>query len=227
MASGGRAVMRRRTLLSAGLTAVWPRILIAQSPDQAKQNADQSVRVGDRWFYRARDELTQHAQDVVLTVTAVTDKEYDTIQKTVGPPRQPVALVFDHDWNVIENPSQSFNPHDGSGVRLPLTVGDEWQCDYQQRNKKTGATVPGSARCKVTGQEQITTIAGAFATFRIVHQITAFDNGTETPFQKLEGEMITWYAPEVHRYVQRSLSFRADDQIRSSWSWHLVDFQPA
>ena len=204
-------MMRRRVLLQAGLTAVWPRILMAQSPDPAEEKVDQSVQVGDRWIYTIRDEINGHAADGAVAVTAVSDKEYDTLQDNGSFNVRVVA--FDHDWNMIENDVVIFKPNDGRGIRLPLTVGEEWQSQYEARNIETGTIQQSSVRSKVTSQEPVRTVAGTFATFRIEHHIVTPANSTTDPSEKLEEETVMWLrrrsiamSNELRSFVSKSAS---------------------
>jgi hypothetical protein len=216
-------MMRRRVLLQAGLTAIWPRLLMAQPPDPAEEKAVQSVQVGDRWIYTIRDELNGHAGEVAAAVTAVSDKEYDTFQDSGGFDTRVVA--FDHDWNMIENDMVIFKPNDGRGIRLPLAVGEEWQSQYEARNIETGTIQQSSVRSTVTSQEPVTTVAGTFATFRIEHHIVTPTNSTTDLSEKLEEETVIWYAPQVNRYVQRTLIVRIEGRIIRNLSWKLVVFK--
>jgi hypothetical protein len=214
--------MQRRVLLLAGMTAVWPRILLAQSPDQAEQKADQSVRVGDRWTYAETDQITGDTKATsVSVVTQVSDKEFDTLLSVRGKPGARI-VAFDHDWNRIDDSLWKFKPHDGLGIRSPLTVGKEWRSEFESNNMQSGTVLNGTVRSKVTAQESVTTEAGTFDTFRIEHHLVEYM--TTDPSKGSEDEIVIWYAPRINHWVKRTAIIRIEKRIRSSTSLELVDF---
>jgi hypothetical protein len=215
-------VVHRRALLLAGLTAVWPQILTAQSPDQTKENADQSVRVGDRWIYRMTDQLKGQHRDAVVAVIGVSDKGYGTFQTVGGYAGR--FYIFDHDWNVTDDSVDTFKPNDGRGVRLPLAIGEKWQTKYDSQKSGNETVKHGLVQSKVTGQESATTMAGTFETFRVEHNAAEFKNNGTTPSDKSEEEIVIWYAPQINRWVRRTVIIRAEKQIRTNLSWELVGF---
>lgn len=219
--------MRRRQLLLAGLTMVWPRTLIAQSVDRSKEEADHSVRVGDRWFYKLKDELSGRLHDAVVTVRAVSDKEYDTVHLSTGYYPRPVVIVYDHYWNTIDDSTDNFKPNDGRGIRSSLTAGEEWRTEYGGYRSAAGAKLQGSVQSKVAGQESVTTIAGTFETFRIEHKAAwTYIHATDPP-QELEEDVVMWYAPQVNRWVRKSAIVRVEKHLRTNASLQLLDFKPA
>src|SRR5580704_691792 len=98
--------------------ALWPRTLVAQSPDDAAN----PVRVGDQWTYDTKDEIVgATTRTYTATITEITPKEIVTRLTFRG--STGTALVsFDHEWNRTQNGDLRIKPNDAHGVRFPLAV---------------------------------------------------------------------------------------------------------
>src|SRR5437879_5437837 len=155
--------MVRSCLISLVLAAgLWPCVLAAQSPEAPNEG----VQVGDRWVFDSKDEITGFPKDTYTRlVTEVSANEIVTNFFVRGKPGNAV-MVFDRDWNLVDNSTWKFKPNDGQGIRLPVTVGKSWRSDFDQKNTNTGANFRGSVSSKVAGQESLTTPAGTFDTFK-------------------------------------------------------------
>src|SRR5262245_64343052 len=94
----GRCAMSKRCT-AIGLAALlsWAGVCAAQTTDPGP------VRVGDRWSYDVKDDLTgdlRHA--VTVVVVEVSDKEITTRAAIRGKDR-PQTMVFDLDWGRIDD----------------------------------------------------------------------------------------------------------------------------
>ena len=124
------------------------------------------VRVGDRWSYDVKDDLTgdlRHA--VTVVVVDVNDKEITT-RATIRGKDRPQTMVFDLDWGRIDDGAWKVQPS-GIGIRKPLQVGKEWRSDANAMHRQSGVAFRASGVAKVVGREQVTTPAGTFDTYRI------------------------------------------------------------
>lgn len=211
-------MLRRQVLLLAGAIAVWPRVLVAQ----ASEEADQSVRVGDRWTYEGKDEITGETKGTLVeVVTDVSDKEFD-IRVTVRGKQGGRLIAYDHDWNRLDDSTWKFKPHDGRGICRPLEVGKEWRSEFECSNMHSGTILNATSKTKVTAQEALTTPAGTFDTFKIETKTTEYS--TDDPSRGSDTEFVIWYAPRINHWVRRTSLIRSEKRVRSSSSEELVDF---
>jgi hypothetical protein len=216
--SGGKIYPILLWLALMAALGLWPHAVAAQSPEQAGDE----VRVGDRWVYESKDEITGFPKDTFSqVVTEVSPKEIVVNLTFKGKPAS-VLIAFDHDWNRLDNPSVRFKPNDGQGIRSSLAVGKEWRAEYEARATQTGVATKGSVISKVVGQESITTPAGTFDTFKIetrVQSIVASDPSRSTQY-----ENVGWWAPKINHWVRRKFITRLQNRVQSSSSEELTDF---
>src|SRR5260370_7868479 len=94
-------------LLLAGLAAAWPHVLAAQSPAPT----DDMVRVGDRWTYATKDEITGLPTETFTHVVT----EISTNRTVIGASNQENSgsrpVIFDRDWNRLDDRDLKFKPH--------------------------------------------------------------------------------------------------------------------
>jgi hypothetical protein len=211
--------MIRLCLISlAGVAALWPQVVLAQSPKEAMD----TVRVGDRWVYDTKDEITGFPKETYTQI--VTDVFADQIVTSLtfsGKPAH-VLMTFSRDWGVIDNVLWKFKPNNGQGLPLPLAVGKEWRSQYEAKNSQNGTNLKGSSLSKVVAQESITTEAGTFETFKIERRVQ--DLNTSDPSKISESEVVTWFAPQINHWVRRTFVTKVDKRIRTSTSEELADF---
>ena len=131
-------------------------------------------------------------------------------------------MVFDHDWNIIESLPWKYQPHDATGIRLPLAAGQTWRSDFEARNQQTGVAMKGTGRAKVSAQEMVTTEAGTFETWKIEMQQNGI-NGAD-PSQLSETETTIWYAPQINHWVRMTVVTKLQKRVRTNTSYELVDF---
>jgi hypothetical protein len=209
-------------LLLVGLMAVWPRILVAQSPD-----SDGATRVGDLWIYETKNEVTGFpAEGYTEMVAQVSPNEF-VINRTF---REPVArwpqsyiVTYNHDWDIIDNFDWKFKPSNGLGVRMPLSVGKTWQAEVDAKNlHTTRRTYRGTSSSKVVSQETTTTDAGTFDTFKIEQQARFLD--TNDPARMWEFQIVSWFAPQMNHWVRRTIMSKFEKRLRDNTTEELADF---
>jgi hypothetical protein len=217
----GRWKDHMKSLCLALLTgwALWSSPVSGQPADQA----DDAVRVGDRWVYDTKDEITGLPKATYSqVVTEVSPKEV-VVNLTFRGQNGSSLMVYDHDWNRLEQQSNlKFRPHDGQGIRQPLALGKDWRASYEARVTQTGAATKGSVSSKVVGREMMTTPAGTFDTFKIETRVQSLN--ASDPSQLSQYENITWYAPQINHWVRRKLVVKIRNRTQSSTSEELVDF---
>src|SRR5262249_1813370 len=117
---------------------------------------------GDHWTYETHDEITGDlkatATNTVMEVTAA------TISLRFNILGNPLAgyITYDRSWNVVNNGDWKYAPNDGTGVRLPLSVGKKWSFQSTDSNSTRGLSFKRSGTSTVTAKENITTSAGSF-----------------------------------------------------------------
>jgi hypothetical protein len=210
-------VTRFWLILVAAMAATWSELAAQSAPP-----VPDAAKVGDWWTYDQRDEITGFPLDSYTSaITEISAKEIVTKLSFRGR-NQPGTVVFDHEWNRIVIGNLSYRPNDGHGVRLPLTVGNEWKTDFEERNLQSGVNMKGVSLSKVAAQESVTTPAGTFDTFRIERQVKEF-NATD-PSRSIEMQFVLWYAPQIDHWVRRTAATRVDKRLRSNSSDELIEF---
>jgi hypothetical protein len=204
------------------LVAVSLAILLCWSGDCAAQTADPGpVRVGDRWAYDVKDDLTgdlRHA--VTVVVVDVSDKEITTRAIIRGKDR-PQTMVFDLDWGRIDDGAWKLQPA-GIGIKKPLTVGGEWRSDANAMNLQSGVAFRASGLAKVAAEEKVTTPAGTFDTYRIDTTVRLINTRDQT--KASTWTFVYWYAPAVNRWVRRKTEARYEGRLRDSNIEELTEY---
>ena len=207
-----------RHLAVVGLAA-----LLSWGGPCAAQTADPGpVRVGDRWSYDIKDDATgdlRHA--ITIVAVEVSDKEVTTRISLKGKDRPPRVFVFDLDWGRIDDGVWKYRPSE-IGIRLPLQVGKQWRSDANATNMQTGASLRASGVAKVVGQEQVTTPAGTFDTYRVEATVRQVDTRDQTKSATVT--YVFWYAPAVNRWVKKKLEARSEGRLRDSFSEELTEY---
>src|SRR5262245_24016982 len=106
----------------------WALVLVPLMLDSfcgaAAQVADLAgVLPGDRWVYEVKDEITGDLrQTMTVVVLDVSEKEINTRVSTRGAER-PRQIVYDRNWNRVDDSVWKYKPSDGAGIQTPLQVG--------------------------------------------------------------------------------------------------------
>lgn len=199
--------MRHLAAISLVALLSWPGICRAQATDPGP------IRVGDRWSYDIKDDLTgdlRHA--ITVVVTEINDKEITTRVSVRGRDR-PQTRVFDLDWGRIDNGTWKLRPS-GIGIKKPLQVGREWRSDANGINVQSGQVFRATGVAKVVGREQTKVPAGTFDTFRVDMTVRAISTKDQTILETWT--FVLWYAPEVNRWVRRKTEMRFEGRLRDS-----------
>jgi hypothetical protein len=113
------------------------------------------VRVGDRWAYDIKDDLTGDLrQSVTIVVVDVSEKEI-TARAMVRGKDRPLTMVFDLDWGRIDDGAWKLQPA-GIGIKKRLKIGDEWRSDANAMNLQSGVAFRASGLAKVAAEEKVT-----------------------------------------------------------------------
>jgi hypothetical protein len=177
--------------------------------------------VGDHWTYESHDEITGELK--YTSTTVITDVTPNEIAVRVEFPGYPASFfVYDHSWNLKNSPTWKYTPSDGTGIKLPLTVGSAWKFQGDDLYSARGVSFRRSGSSKVVGEESITTGAGTFDTFKIETSINL--RNVNDPTKTAQAIGTTWYAPSVDHWVKRTSKQSSNGHVDSSSRVELVEY---
>jgi hypothetical protein len=179
------------------------------------------IRVGDRWSYDIKDALTGDLrQATTVVVGEITDKEIISRVSIRGKER-PQTVTHDLDWGRIDDGAWRLRPP-GIGIKQPLQIGKEWRSDANGVHLQSGVTFRAQGIGKVVAQEQVTTPAGTFDTFRVDMNVRMINTKDQTRSQTWN--FVVWYAPAVNRWVKKTSEWRSEGRVRDSFSEELTEY---
>jgi hypothetical protein len=218
----------RRHLIAAliAVFTIWASIHLAED-DSARPGVMQiasmgEVAIGDYWIYELKDELSGAIiQTRKVIVTEVSNSEigtwlYDT--KT-GQSRD---IVYDRSWNIVHDWPNRYSPNSGTGFQFPLKLNGKWEASVNEVNRNTEEIWKISVASRVTGQENVTTKAGTFPTYRI--DTTQIVRDVQNPTEKSEISTRTWFCPDINHWVRRNFVRREDGLIIRNQTYELVQY---
>jgi len=231
-------VLRHFVLASVSLIATTAFLHAQQTPDGTAPAAQATTpdakaaseppepmegpQPGDHWTYESRDEITGDVKSTfVQTITDVAATEINVRVTVLGNPNNGY-VTFDSGWNLTNDGTWRFTPNDGSGVRVPLSIGKTWPIKATGVRTAPNATWKRSGTAKVVGQESITTRAGTFDTFKI--ELSYQLQNSNDPTKKAQIIQRTWYAPAIDHWVKRTTESRQDGRLTDKNSVELVEY---
>lgn len=177
---------------------------------------------GDYWTFEIRDEITGKINYVrTFVITEVTPSEI-SVRSTDAGKTDGDLNVYDRSWNLKSRSSWKWQPHDGSGIKSPLKIGDTWRFQGDDVNPGKGRIWKRSGQAKVVGQETVTTKAGTFDTFKI--ETTISRHPTNDPTRKREVVWQTWYAPAINHWVKRTFVVRENKHLATDTRYELTEY---
>jgi hypothetical protein len=216
----GGEVLRtaRRTILLIAFAVANSQNVLAQFSN----DVDGAVRVGDRWVYETRDEMTGFPKETYTEIVTEVSPENAIVNLTFSGSDVSVFVTYDREWNCIDNLIWRYKPGNGQGMKLPLAVGKTWETSFEASNTQTGTNFKGSSSSTVVAQEKITTPAGTFDTFKIEQQVREID--AANPSKLTESQIAVWYAPQINHFVRRTILVKFAERTRGMWSEELAEF---
>jgi hypothetical protein len=180
-----------------------------------------AIRVGDRWSYDIKDDLTGDLRPAITVVAVdVSDKEITT-RVTVRSKDRPQTMIYDLDWGRIDDGVWKLRPS-GIGISKPLQIGKEWRSDANGISLQSGQAFRASGVAKVVGHEPATVPAGTFDTFRVDMTVRMINTRDQSRSQTWT--FVVWYAPAVNRWVKRKSEWRSEGRLRDSFSEELTEY---
>ncbi len=189
-----------------------------------------SVTVGDTWTYVTEEGKNRTFTVTAVTATGITGRVSGDLNGTVQ---------WDEHWNTMRHP----HPKDGTYVasprravlQFPLAAGKSWKGTYTSETNRLKKDVEEQAR--VIGRVEVSVPGGTFTAWQV--RVTS----REEIYNKKSGWRGTgtlmttiWYAPEIHREVQRTWQLtwrgkrpgaRSSDSGRLSGHTKLTSYQIA
>jgi hypothetical protein len=215
-------------MLSAGALAqsASPKVEASPRPAAAVPNSDESMdppMVGDHWTYEVHDEITGEVKNTLTnTITDLTPTDIAVRMENQAYSAGPTVFIYDRSWNLKSNPTWRFSPNDGTGIKMPLAVGQMWQFRSAQIRTGYGTTFRSVGNSKVVGTESITTDAGTFEALKIETSINAHNVNDAT--KHFESTVTTWYVPSINHWVKRTLKSAFNGRVQENDSMELVDY---
>jgi hypothetical protein len=209
--------------MSAKWLLIFLLAIFGNTRHAAAQLADLAgVLPGDRWVYEVKDETTGDVkQTTTVVVLDVSEKEINTRVSTRGIER-PRQIVFDPNWNRIDDSVWKYRPSDGTGVKTPLEVGKEWRFESKATHFQHGSAISISGQSKVVGTEKITTSAGTFDTFKVETTMRQINANDQTKASTVSATL--WYAPSINRWVRKTNKTQIEGRLRDSHTEELTDY---
>ena len=179
--------------------------------------------VGDHWTYEMHDEITGEMKNTVTNiVTDLTPTDIAVRVQNQAYSTGSTVLVFDRSWNMKNSPTWRFSPNDGTGIKMPLAVGDTWKFRSDQVRTGYGTTFRNIGTSKVVGTESVTTEAGTFQALKIETSINGHNANDST--KRFELTVVTWYVPSIDHWVKRTVKSAFNGSVQENDAIDLVDY---
>jgi hypothetical protein len=228
--------MSCRIALAIGFLATLSAGALAQSaspkdqspPPQAAAtpNSDEAMdppMIGDHWTYEVRDEITGEVKTTSTSlITDLTPTDIALRVQNQAYSVGPAILIYDRFWNLKNSPTWKFSPNDGTGIKMPLAVGDTWKFRDDQIRTGYGTTFRNVGTSKVVGMESVTTDAGTFQALKIETSINGHNANDST--KRFESTVVTWYVPSLDHWVKRTQKSAFNGSVQEDNSVELVDY---
>jgi len=181
------------------------------------------IRVGDIWTYKETDDIESAAHpNLVFAVTEATDKQFTVRVRAVNAAAG-YLIVFDYDWNAIQQGATVYTPNDGRGAPGNADVGSEWRSAFKWKTLNAGGGGRGEATGKCLAREQIETGAGTFDALKCVNVVKVKPpNGAGVA---TETEITTWYVPKTLRWARRTFVTKFGGHVTESRTQELLSFE--
>jgi len=236
--------MLKELLAAFVIVSAMATVAFADPPEVRSMTDPQ---MGDHWTYTQRDEATGEEKGTYTqTVTEVQGEDVSVRITMAG--KSKGLVTYDRQWNMKDNLTWRFSPHDGFGIKTPLAVGATWTVEVGQTTiiDGKGGAWKGSRTVRVVGQGPVTTRAGQFDAFEIENSFrneggmspkkeqdssakTEQDSSEKKDLAvsgklEQEGVLRMWYAPAINHWVKRVTEIRLDGGPTAKSTEELVEY---
>ena len=219
--------MRPAALLICSALVLSGASALAETPSDPAPRQDnievmEDAQAGDHWTYEIRDEISGTLKStLVQTITDVSANEIG-VQVTWLGNSDTGFLTFDRNWNVKTSGAWRYQQGDGTGISPPLSIGKSWPIKSNDVNASNGTNFRRTGTSKVVGQENVTTKAGTFQSYKI--ETTLQGVNAKDPSRKMQLTQTTWYAPEIDHWIKRTSETRIDGHVQGRSVMELVEY---
>jgi hypothetical protein len=178
---------------------------------------------GDRWTYDVKDEISGTLKLTRTDMITDVSKDEITVRSEVAGTGRSGNIIYDRSWDVVRSGPFKYMPNDGTGIRLPLTLGGQWKFTIDVVNTRNGLTFRRTGSSKVTGRESVTTKAGTFDSFVIETDFTG--KNVQDPTLVNQTSWRTWFAPSIDHWVKRNILWRQHGHVISRDTVELTQYR--
>ncbi len=189
--------------------------------ETAPANVQQPVP-GDHWTYDVTDDISGTLKSTRTTMITDVSKDEITVRFSVAGNGNSGNIIYDRLWDVVRDGPFKCTPNDGTGIRLPLTVGAQWKFAADVANERNGLTFKRTGSSKVVGRETVTTKAGTFDAFVIETEFTG--RNVQDPTLINQTSWRTWFSSEVDHWVKRNILYRQRGHVVSKETVELTQY---
>ena len=207
-------MFKRLMLLSlvtcVALTNTWADAQVGQ-PD---------VHVGDIWKYRHIDGFTnetvwEYSQRVVIV------NDHEIVTRLKHPNEKLTSLrYFTREWNGVDVEETKYDPFYPE-YKFPMSIGANWKLSCSSSDIH-GIAYSLFFNGKIVTLEKVTVPAGTFDAYRIENDIETRGAGINTLV--IKSHIITWYSPEVQKFIRRESTTSSDGKVRKNSIDELVEY---
>ncbi len=212
--------MLKQLTIAAAFLMLSMTVAIAETANPTAQLPD--VHTGDKWVYQSTDDITgEKKSEITFVVTEFNDKQI-FVRATKSGSTGAQFIIYDRAWNLVSDDSWRKMPNDGTGIRLPLSVGQEWRSKHGVQNLKNGMMFNATTSSKIVASEKLSTQAGKFDAFKIIMEVERVP--IADPSRHVEFTLTTWYAPAVNRMIKRTVVEKQSGHVRDSSTLELIQY---
>ena len=202
------------------LALVFPAACAAQADAPV---ARPTVKPGDRWIYHRTDYRTSRSAGTrEERVSFANDAVIHTVVSLFGKDQETDA-TYTSSWNGVSSWDGGVFSPDTGGLKFPLTVGDTYPANFENRRPRRGKFhVTHQRTAKVLAWEEVTVPAGRFRALKVevAGSFKRLDSGVTGGTR-----MVFWYVPEIRRWAKLTYEDWHSGGPGARWGDELIDFK--
>jgi hypothetical protein len=213
-------VNRVLRLLAAGAILLAP---LAASAQADAPLARPAVKPGDRWIYLRTDyRASKSAGTREERVTFASDAVIHTIVIPFGKDQE-IDATYSSSWNNVSSADGGVFTPDTGMLRFPLSAGDSYPANYENRRPRRGAFhVTHQRTAKALAWEEVAVPAGRFRALKL-----EVEGGYKRLDSGLTGRtrIVLWYVPAIKRWAKLTYEESNSRGPGERWGDELIDFK--
>lgn len=177
---------------------------------------------GDHWTYDVTDDISGTLKLTRTDMITDVSKNEIAVRFDIAGTGNTGNIIYDPAWDIVRAGPFKYTPNDGTGIRLPLTVGAQWKFAIDVSNARNGMTFRRTGSSKVVGRESIITKGGTFDTFVIETDFAGRNVQDSTLVNQTTWR--TWFAPDIDHWVKRSIEQRQRGHVMARDTIELTKY---